>query len=216
MRRVRSSVRLPSSLHLRRLQVFDHRAIRRRPALKRLIAHPQVVTQRVAERVELLAARFHLCQLSCEEITNVAASRSPGVGLMTDQVANLSERQAVGLRLLDEADAIDGGAVVLAKPARRATRSRNDPLAPVVPKGIAGQTAGSGEFTNAQCSSRHDWDAFAELRRSTAAMTSPRQQAPRGFRISHAQRPAAMCKRTRWTASDWPRCSISAAMSASF
>src|SRR5262245_25798469 len=130
---------------------------------------------------------------------------------MTGEIANLAERQAMRLRLLDEPDAIDGGAVVLAKPARRATRSRKEPLALVVAKGIAGQTAGSGEFAYAQRSSGHDSDAFAELRRSTAAMTSPRQQAPRGFRISHAQRPAAMCVRTRWTASDWPRCSISAA-----
>src|SRR5262249_33120471 len=120
MRRDRSSVRLPSSLHLRRLQVFDHRAIRRRPALQGLIAHPQVVAKRAAERVQLLPSRLHLCQLSCEEVADVPTSRSPGVRLVTDEIANLAQRQAVRLSLLDEPDAIDRAAVVLPKTARRA------------------------------------------------------------------------------------------------
>ena len=89
--------------------------------MKRLIAHPQIVTQRVAERVELLATPFHLCQLSCEEVADVATPRSPRVRLVTDEIANLAERQAVGLCLLDEPDAIDRAAVVLPKTARGAT-----------------------------------------------------------------------------------------------
>jgi hypothetical protein len=51
---------------------------------------------------------------------------------------------------------------------------------------------------------------MVEVTRLIAAMTSPRQHAPRGLRMSQAQRPAAMCARMRSTADDWPRVSISA------
>ena len=67
---------------------------------------------------------------------------------MTDEIANLTKCEAVRLRLLDEPDAIDCGAVVLAKPACRPTRPRKEGLTLVVPERIASETACSGELPN--------------------------------------------------------------------
>src|SRR5262249_10147420 len=117
-------------------------------ALQRLIAHPQVVAQRVAERVEFFAPGLHLCQLSRQQVAHVAASRPSRVRLVADQIANLTERQAMGLRLLDEPDAVDGPAVVLAKPARRAARSRKESLPLVVTERISRETADSREVAD--------------------------------------------------------------------
>ena len=47
----------------------------------------------------------------------MTASSSPGVGLVTDEISNLTKREAMGLRLLDETDAIDRRPVVLAESA---------------------------------------------------------------------------------------------------
>src|SRR5204862_2987053 len=139
-----------------------------------------------------------------------------GVGLVADQIADLAEGQPVTLCLLYEADSIDGAAVVFAKSASRATRLWKQPLSFVIAEGIARQTAGLGKLPDTQRSSIHERDTRDGCSRSAAARRSPRQQAPRGFRISQAHRLAAMCARTRCTAADCPVRSISRAMSASF
>src|SRR5262249_31452522 len=120
----------------------------------------------------------------------MAASRASRVRLMTDEIANLTQRQSMGLGLLDETDAIDCSAVIFAKPARCAMRPWKQSLALVIAKRVAAETAGGGQLPDSQRSRCHDRDAFSRPRRSTAAITSAKQQAPRGFRISQAHRRA--------------------------
>ena len=148
----------------------------------------------------------------------MATSCATSVGLMAHEVADFAERQAVGLCLLDKADAVDRPAVVFAKPAARSSRAWQEALTLVVPQRVACQTARRRQFANSHRSFRSEHAApVTTIRiRSTAAVRSPRQHAPFGLRISQAHRAAAMWARTRATAWDAPVRPISAAMSPSF
>src|SRR5438034_54000 len=146
------------------------------------------------------------------DVPDAAASRAPGVRLMTHEISDLPKRQTMRLCLFDETDPIDGGTVVFAKATGGPTRSWEQALSFVVPQRVAGDAARRGQLANPQsagCHVRATLFRWTSRMCSTAAITSPRQHAPLGLRTSHAHRPAAMCVRTRLTASDSPVRSIS-------
>src|SRR5579885_3628375 len=105
-------------------KVLDNRTLHERARLKGAIAHVQILPERPAERIELAAPRLQLFELVGQQIPHVTAPRTACVGLVADQIADLAEAQAMRLRLLDEADAIHGSAVVFAKASGRPTGPR--------------------------------------------------------------------------------------------
>src|SRR5207253_956272 len=85
-------------------------AIRRR-SLERLIAHRQILAQRPRKDIERSPAFVQVRKLFRKHVADVTASTSTLAVLVADQVPNFPERQAMRLRLLDEPDAFDGGAI---------------------------------------------------------------------------------------------------------
>src|SRR6266853_350890 len=64
-------------------EVFNDRAFDAGLRLERLVAHLQILVKRLVKRVELATPRVELRQLASQEFPDVAASRAPGVRLMT-------------------------------------------------------------------------------------------------------------------------------------
>jgi len=89
-----------------------------------------------------------LRELPREQITNVATSRAACIRLMTDEVADLSQRQTMRLGLFDEPHSVDGAAVILTETAAGSPRSRQQPLAFVVPQRVAREATRRRKLSN--------------------------------------------------------------------
>lgn len=129
---------------------FDDRAFNLRSPFKRPIAHLQILAERPAERVELLTPCLELRELARQKITNVATARAAGVRLVTHEVADLAQRQAMRLGLFDEPHPIDRRPIVFAKAAGRSTRAWEQALSFVVAQRIARQAACRRQLADAE------------------------------------------------------------------
>src|SRR5207247_5242798 len=85
---------------------------------------------------------------SRQQPLHLAATFLTATIVEAEQLADLRERKAIGLRLLDEPQSLGDRGRIHAKASTRAPSTRHQTDTLVVPECIDGQTASRGEFTD--------------------------------------------------------------------
>jgi hypothetical protein len=209
-----------------RVSMTGHSGSPRRDA-RSVSASARAVAEKAAERLleglELRQLLLQLLELRPQQIPHLPAPFYAPLLLIADEIADLVQREAERLRLLDEAQAFKSGFGIQPEAADGPRGFGQQAEALVVAQRVGRHPAAGRELANlvslTRCAPRHDIyssTAAAAATRFTASVTSLRQHTPRGFRTSQAQRSALICARTRATASDVPVRSTSFRMSPSF
>src|SRR2546428_8272753 len=145
-RRLSAAIRRRPSL-VTPAKLLDHRALVRSLTLRAVALLP-VTLERTLEFLQVDHLGIEFLDLSRQQPLHLAATFPTASIAEAEQLADLRERQAVGLRLLDESQSLGDRGRIHAKASSCAPSTRHQTDALVVPECIDGQTASCGEFTD--------------------------------------------------------------------